>query len=172
MNGGPGGLLNPRLEVREGPYGRGVFARQSVAAGEVLAVFGGVMMEGPRLRQLPPDARRYALQIEEDLYLVSLVPSPPDFINHCCEPNAALSGQVVLVSRRMIRVGEEIAYDYATSDSSAYDEFVCHCGASGCRGRVTGDDWQRPDLQQRYHGEFSPYLARKISGIQAATGSG
>ena len=27
---------------------------------------------------------------------------------------------------------------------------------------LTGKDWQRPDLQKRYAGYFSAYLARKI----------
>jgi len=27
---------------------------------------------------------------------------------------------------------------------------------------VTGKDWQRPELQERYAGYFSAYLARKL----------
>jgi hypothetical protein len=48
------------------------------------------------------------------------------------------------------------------SDGSPYDEFDCACGSPLCRGRVTGDDWQRHDLQARYAGYFSPYLQRRI----------
>jgi len=39
--------------------------------------------------------------------------------------------------------------------------FECECGAPNCRKIVTGKDWQRPELQRRYAGYFSAYLARK-----------
>ncbi len=54
------------------------------------------------------------------------------------------------------------------SDGSSYDEFPCSCGASLCRGHVRGTDWMRPDLQERYAGFFSPYLARRIGRVEAA----
>ncbi|TPW10902.1 MAG: hypothetical protein FD127_3513 [Acidimicrobiaceae bacterium] len=30
---------------------------------------------------------------------------------------------------------------------------------------MTGDDWMVPELQLRYRGHFSPYLARRIAGL-------
>jgi hypothetical protein len=60
-------------------------------------------------------------------------------------------------------IGEELTFDYAMSDGSDYDEFECHCGAGICRGTVTGQDWQLTELQHRYAGLFSPYLARRIA---------
>jgi hypothetical protein len=41
----------------------------------------------------------------------------------------------------------------------------CNCGAPGCRKILTGKGWQRVDLQKRYIGYFSPYLARKIASL-------
>jgi hypothetical protein len=32
-----------------------------------------------------------------------------------------------------------------------------------CRKILTGKDWQLPELQKRYAGYFSAYLARKIA---------
>jgi S-adenosylmethionine decarboxylase len=58
------------------------------------------------------------------------------------------------------------------TDGSPYDEFDCTCGAPGCRRRVTGSDWQRPELQARYAGHFSPYLERRIARLsQPANGT-
>jgi hypothetical protein len=37
---------------------------------------------------------------------------------------------------------------------------------------VTGDDWKRPDLQQRYEGYFSLYLQRRIDALRAASVNG
>ena len=90
-----------------------------------------------------------------------------DWVNHSCDPNAGLVGQIVLVALRDIKVGEEICFDYATSDGSPYDEFECGCGSRLCRHHVTGDDWKLPELQKRYEGHFSPYIQRRIDGHKA-----
>jgi hypothetical protein len=51
-------------------------------------------------------------------------------------------------------------------DSTPYDEFNCGCGTALCRGQVTGNDWQLPELQARYEGFFSPYLQRRIDRLK------
>lgn len=144
--------------------GHTVVAREAIAKGELIVVWSGKLVDGEELEALPATVKRYSLQVEENHYLVSLTDcEPPDFVNHCCEPNSGLSGQIALVAMRDIPAGEEITYDYAMSDGSSYDEFPCGCGAPECRGRVSGDDWKRPDLWQRYAGYFSPYLQRRIA---------
>jgi hypothetical protein len=81
-----------------------------------------------------------------------------DYVNHSCEPNAGLQGAATLVAMRDIEPGEEITYDYAMTDTSAYDQFTCRCGANNCRSGITGDDWRNPELRSRYRGYFSSYL--------------
>jgi hypothetical protein len=50
-------------------------------------------------------------------------------------------------------------------DSLPYDHFACACGEAACRGQVSGQDWQNPELQARYRGYFSPYLERRIQNL-------
>jgi hypothetical protein len=38
----------------------------------------------------------------------------------------------------------------------------CRCGAATCRKIVTGKDWQKPELQEKYAGYMSWYLAERI----------
>lgn len=160
--------LSPKLEGKLHPDGtKSVFARQALMAGERLAVWGGEVVTWEMLVDMPPNQRRYTLQIEEGLYLVTSREGPADWVNHSCDPNAGLSGQVVLVARRNIAPGEEVCYDYAMSDGSPYDEFECRCGAAGCRRWVTGNDWQNPNLRKRYAGYFSPYLQRRIEQLES-----
>lgn len=61
---------------------------------------------------------------------------------------------------------EEVCYDYAMTDGTPYDEFEYLCGSPCCRGKVRGDDWQRPELWTRYAGHFSPYLQRRIDRLK------
>jgi hypothetical protein len=157
--------LSPKLEARPHPAkgGQGVFAKQAIHKGELLLVWGGDIYTYEQYLQVPEERRPHFVQVEEDLYLGAPDrPEPADYINHCCEPNAGLSGQITLVALRDIQAGEEICFDYATSDGSPYDEFDCACGAENCRGRVSGDDWRDPALQKKYAGYFSPYLQRRI----------
>lgn len=167
--------LSPKLEARPRSEkdGYGVYARELIRAGELLVGWGGAVITG---QQLPPPAagtRQHHLQIEEDLYLAPIrPPEPADFVNHCCDPNAGLSGQIVLVALRDILPGEEVCYDYAMSDGSPYDEFDCNCQSPHCRKRVTGNDWARPELWERYAGHFSPYLQRRIDRLRAETKTG
>jgi uncharacterized protein len=158
--------LSPRLQMRTSQEkgGAGVFAIESVPAGEVLAVWGGVVVPGARLPEYSRYAQTHGLQVEDDLFLLPLTEDDPsDYFNHSCDPNAGLSGQITLVAMRPIAEGEEICFDYAMSDSNPYDEFECGCGRPNCRGWVKAEDWQNPVLQQRYQGFFSPYLQRRIS---------
>ncbi len=161
---------SPKLEARakNSSDGYGLFASEPIQQGEVLTVWSGVIVNEGQLALLPEAYRRHSVQVEEELYQVSYCcDEPADYMNHSCDPNAGPIGQVVLVAMRDIGPGEEVCFDYAMTDGSAYDEFECHCGAPNCRGRVTGDDWRRPELWERYKGYFSPYLQRRIDRLRA-----
>jgi hypothetical protein len=147
--------------------GRAVYAREPIEPGELVAVWSGRVVSTDGLDELPEEIRRHTVQVEEGLYLASLSPDEaPDFINHSCEPNAGLDGQVAIVALHRIQPGEEVTIDYAMCDGSPYDEFDCACGSSLCRGRVTGADWRIPALWERYAGHFSPYLERRIRALK------
>ncbi len=152
--------------------GRGAVCVEPILHNEMVAAFGGRCMSRDELDLLPVDQRTRSVQIEEDLFLAAGPdPEPGQFINHSCQPNCALEGNVVVVARRNILLGEELTYDYATRTGSDYDEFECRCGSALCRGKVTGDDWMLAELQLRFRGTFSPYLARRIAarhGLGAA----
>jgi hypothetical protein len=161
--------LTDKCEVqnRDVTGGKAVYARDALEPGELIAVWSGRIVGTEQLDELPPEIRRHTVQVEEGLYLASLSPDePPDFINHSCEPNAGLDGQVAIVALHRIQPGEEVTIDYAMCDGSPYDEFECGCGSPSCRGRVTGEDWRNPTLWERYAGHFSPYLERRIRALK------
>jgi hypothetical protein len=161
--------LSPKLTVRlcSDKPGQGVFAVETVEVGEVVAVWGGRIVPEETAASLPPQTRRYVVQVEDDQYLAPLDRvDPAELINHCCQPNCGLKGQIALVALRRIEPGEEITFDYATTDSSAFLEFECACVKKPCRARVRADDWQLADVQAANHGHFSPYLQRRIDAAK------
>ena len=161
--------ISPKLEVRPCPEkgGYGVFAREAIVKHDLLCAWGGDVVAQSELGNLSHEIITHGIQVEEGIYLM-----PPtdgltsaDYFNHSCAPNAGLSGQICLVAIRDISPDEEVCFDYAMSDTTPYDEFDCHCGAVTCRGRVTGNDWRRPELQRRYYGYFMPYIQRRIDAL-------
>jgi uncharacterized protein len=149
----------------------GVFALETIQANELLVIWSGELYSFLQLTSLPLERQQHSVQVEEDFYLVpTRNGEPTDFINHSCQPNLGLAGQIALRALREIAAGEELCYDYAMSDGSPYDEFSCNCGTADCRGQITGNDWQLPSLQAKYAGWFSPYLQRRIA-LTATAGS-
>jgi uncharacterized protein len=165
--------LSPKLEVRVLPDkgGFGVYAIENVVAGEVVSVWGGYIVNLEQLCTLPHEIQQHTVQIEEGLYSATIGGAETaDFINHSCDPNLGLRGQITLVALRDIEVGEEVCFDYAMTDCTPYDEFECRCGTAACRGTVRGDDWKLPELWARYAGYFSPYLQRRIDRLAQEQG--
>lgn len=163
--------ISPKAEVRESPiHGRGLFAREAFAEGELVCVKGGYVFGRETLRAMPAWYRAAEIQVAEDLFIGPLAEDEREgsmiFSNHSCEPNIGVRGQIVFVALRPVAAGEELTHDWATTDDDDY-ELECLCGANLCRRRITGRDWRRADLQEKYRGFFSSHLEEKIRRASA-----
>lgn len=159
------GYLTAKSKVIDLPEkgGKAVIASALINKNELVALWGGIIVGANELEKLSDEEKGHTIQVHNGFYLAPIsMDEPADFINHSCAPNCGISGQIALVAMRDIQSGEELTFDYSMSDSSAFDEFECACGATTCRQRVTKDDWLLPDLRRRYHGYFSSYLQQKI----------
>ena len=122
-----------------------------------------------RLRRRGPPAalRDAAFQIAADCFLAALTCGETDGVmmrvNHSCEPNVGMGGNVLLVSMRDIAAGEELTIDYALFLGDPAFAMECRCGTAACRGVVTGTDWMRTDLQEHYRSWFSWWLQQEIA---------
>ena len=158
--------LSPKAAPRESPiHGTGLFAVEAIAEGEVVCVKGGYIFNRQRLDSMPAWFRAAEIQVAEDLFIGPLAESEREgcmiFSNHSCEPNIGVRGQIVFVAMRDIEAGEELTHDWATTDDDNY-ELECNCGADSCRKILTGKDWRREELREKYRGYFSSYLQEKI----------
>ena len=160
--------LSPKTEVRESNiHGRGLFATADIAKDEIVAVKGGHIVNRKALReQITPRLGPVEIQIDDDLFIAPVTDDERElsmlYSNHSCDPNLGMRGEITFVAMRDVRSGEELTHDWAMTDDDDYS-IECNCGAVDCRKLLTGKDWQRPDLQERYAGYFSSYLARKIA---------
>jgi len=165
---------SPKIEVRGGSNiaGSGTFAKEDISKGEIVIIQGGKIIHTTEVDQPENQALAYhGFQIEKEFYIYPANSDESSLhgifsVNHSCEPTCGFSGQITLVSMRDIKRGEEITYDYAMTDANIGEEWEdmdCLCQSDKCRGKITGDDWKIPELQERYRGYFSTYLEKIIN---------
>jgi SET domain-containing protein len=158
---------SPKTEVRNSAiHGRGLFANANIAKDEVVVVKGGHIVDRETLRRdITPKLGPVEIQIDDHLYIAPVTPEERElsmlYSNHSCDANLGMRGEITFVAMRDIAAGEELTHDWCTTDDDDYS-VKCNCRSSNCREKLTGKDWQRPELQKRYAGYFSTYLAKKI----------
>jgi SET domain-containing protein len=160
--------LSPKtVKYTSSVHGVGLFAREPIRRHEVIAVKGGHVMtpaEWARLEPLVGEAAE--IHVATDLVIAPRSKTEYEgsmmHLNHSCEPNVGVEGQIVFVALRDVAAGEELLLDYAMMDD--HDErMACSCRSATCRGVITGHDWELPELQRKYEGYFSSYLERRIA---------
>jgi uncharacterized protein len=159
--------FSPKTERRDSAIeGRGLFARANIDAAEIVAVKGGAIIDSATLQRISAEVSPAEIQIEDDLYIAPLHAEEIEEnmlrLNHSCSPNVGVRGQVTFVAMCDIPAGAELTTDYAMIDGDPDERMDCACGAPACRRVITGNDWQRPELQQRYAGYFSRYLQERV----------
>ena len=162
-----------RIELRESRIrGEGMFAREPIRKGEVVCRMGGTVMTESEFADFQSTRSLYSfIQIEENLYLVEDIETTRSLdasMNHSCDSSVWMEDEGTLVARRDIGSGEEVTVDYAlfTTQSNWMLDTRCRCGSPHCRRIITGDDWMREDVQERYRDHFSPFINRRIERIR------
>lgn len=161
--------ISPKAIVKDSPiHGKGLFAIEPIGKGEIVCVKGGYIFHGETLLGMPDWYQAAEVPIADSLFIGPLHEGEREgsmiFSNHSCEPNIGVQGQIIFVAMHDIEAGEELTHDWATTDDEDY-EMVCSCGAVTCRKIITGRDWQRKELQEKYRGYMSWYLEEKIKHI-------
>jgi SET domain-containing protein len=163
---------DPRIEFRKSRIsGDGMFARGPFKKGEVVCIVGGMVMTDSEFAAFQATHSFYnSIQIDKNLHLVEdpeITRSLDGSMNHSCDSSAWMDDEVTLVARRDIESGEEVTVDYAlfTTQSNWMLDNRCHCGSPHCRHMITGDDWRRKDVQERYRNHFSPFINRRIERL-------
>ena len=164
--------VDPRVSIQQSScHGYGLFAARGFRAGEIVIIWGGVLMTAEEVRAGLARPGSIAA-IDEGLYLAGRADEPEDpadLINHSCDPTMWLADDVTLVARRDIAAGQELTADYCMweADEDWVADWECRCGSPLCRGQITGRDWRQTELQERYWGHLSPFLNARIRRLRA-----
>ena len=161
--------VSPSVERRDTPgKGVGLFAIKPIKKDEVVSISGGVIVEqgSETYNLLKSEYGDYAYSIHDQFIIVPLNPADPSDdwrMNHCCEPNCGVKGQIIFVALKDIEVNEELTFDYAMTESDPEYFIDLRCDKVTCRKRFSGNDYKRPELQKKYKGYFSNYIQEKIN---------
>ena len=161
--------LSNKIEKRESKiHGQGLFAKEDIQKNEIVFIKSGRILTREQLfssgviNSYFPIDDNYFLGVDEGSKEAE--DNVKLFINHSCNPNCGIRGEITFVAIRDIAAGEELATDYAFVDNEDYS-FQCNCGEKQCRHTVTGRDWKIKSLQENYFNYFATYLKEKITNI-------
>lgn len=164
-------ILSHKTEIRENSIsGRGTFATEDIKKGEMIYIRGGELMRKEEAFNYRPGECNDGLwPITDDCWLGARNEEnfklQKVYVNHSCNPNCGLKGEITCVAMRDIKAGEEITQDYGLLDNDDY-ELECTCGSFNCRKIITGKDWKIKELQDKYYDYFAPYLKEKIDKLR------
>ena len=140
-----------RIQVRRsGVHGRGVFALQDIAEGEIIVEYeGAVISYEESQRRHPHDPANphhtFFFQIDGERVIDGGDGgNAARWINHSCDPNCfaeEVDERIFISALRNIYAGEELGYDYGLIIEERYTaklkaDYACRCGAPDCRGTM------------------------------------
>ncbi len=145
-------------------HGLGMFAKSKIERGEIVFIKGGHIVRKSELYFDRPISSYLPI---DDQYFIGATQKDEEegiklYLNHSCEPNCGLRGEITFVALNKIQEGKELSCDYAMIDNEDY-KFECNCGSYSCRKLITGFDWKIKELQEKYANYFARYLLDKIS---------
>jgi SET domain-containing protein len=147
---------SPKIVLRHGAEGLGVFAVSAIEAGEVLVCLRHVFVDRPE---------RHTIQLDEHVHQAG-TGEMDDYFNHSCDPNTYLDFQKLqFVARRPLAVGEEISFNYLTSEWDMAAPFHCGCGTPLCVGEIRGFLHLTPEQRDAISPWISPYLQRRSAEL-------
>lgn len=140
-----------RIQVRKsGVHGKGVFALQPIAKGEVVIEYiGDIITWKEALRRHPHDPNdphhTFYFHID-DRHVIDgkRNGNSSRWINHACRGNCeteVIEGRVFVKALRHLKPGEELFYDYGLvidgrQTAKLKKQYQCLCGHRKCRGTM------------------------------------
>jgi len=116
----------------------GVFALEDIPRGRRVIEYTGKRVTVEQAAKIRPPADAYIAWISGNALVDGRRGgSGAEFANHSCQPNLQqrrVGGHLLLYSRRKIRTGEELTWNYHYPIK--LKRIPCHCGARGCRGTL------------------------------------
>ena len=147
---------------RSGIEGTGIKTNKSFKRGEIIARIQGEVIEfkTSSKKQAQSIPTWYGL---DETHWIDPGKSIFRFLNHSCEPNAAITGTRTIRARKSIPPDSEITIDYSMTDVDELWQLeeICNCGSRKCR-KIIRSIQTLPTETVRSHMPFIPKFFQKI----------
>lgn len=102
---------------------KGVFSNRKFQKEEVICLLEGKIIKSPSVEE-----RLVSIQLNNDIFFKPR--GVGRFLNHSCDPNTKLiffNNSLMLRAKKEILKGDEITYNYCSSDFELMRPFTCNC---------------------------------------------
>lgn len=117
--------------------GLGIYASSPIKKGELIGYIKGEIKH--KINKTKKDSQMYPdwVGFKKDFWVDPLPPFK--YINHSCDANCGIKGTKSVFALKNIRAGEELTFDYSTSEVDLNWELkeTCNCKSRNCRKRIT-----------------------------------
>ena len=136
------GIINAgitKVRARRVNAAYALITNRDIFSNEVVFVLQGEFSDHPS---------KYSIQIGEGRHLEPRGDDPSDagslirFFNHSCDPTTFLNLEDLTVrALRDLEPGEEVTFNYNTTEYDMANTFKCHCNAKNCLGYIRGSKY-------------------------------
>lgn len=125
---------------------------------------GQIILEAQHPVQISPT--RTSIQVAHDAHMDSYIIG---WVNHSCAPNTSVEiasrGGLYRVRLRALQPlcpGDEITFNYLTTEYDLHEPFVCQCQDVGCYGAIRGFRYLPRAQQIVLRPHLAPYLRQLV----------
>jgi len=138
--------------------GRGLYATDAIRHDEIIYHFRP---------ELHPSATRTSVQVGPGKHAEG-ENEANSFLNHHCAPNVYIDTKGLCArALRDIEAGEELTFNYLTTEAELHSPFDCTCGAEHCFGHIAGFRHLSESERDRLRGSLAPHLLAEMEGVPA-----
>lgn len=128
--------MSIKIIVKEQDSFKTIVAKVKISKGETIILFTG---------NRSAVANKYSLQISETEHLSPYSADQNDlrsiwqFLNHSCSANSFIDfHNLALIALKDISEGEEVRFNYNTTELEIATPFICNCNSINCYGEIKG----------------------------------
>lgn len=142
----------PRLLLDHGPFGDIIKAAGAFRTGDKIFYLSGDIIDHPT---------KYTIQLDEHRHVLTN-DSLWQSMNHGCEPNVRIDvDKREMIAIRPIKAGEELTFNYNTTEWAMTSPFTCGCGAPSCAREIRGFKHLTESQREALRPLVSPFIARR-----------
>lgn len=145
------------VHIKKDNFGQwGVFTSRPYAQGSVVISSNLLPTNSNLVNESNPSTTSCSHSIQTNWSEHILMDLPARFINHSCEPNLSVAKDLNenqsydFIALRDINKGEEVRFDYETTEYEVGAFEDCACNVDSCRGAIKGFKHNKDVILEKY----------------------